>query len=99
VYGKGALMYDVLRQEIGEDKFFDFLDRYYQKYRFQRVDGAGWRATLAEVVGQDVADAFYTKWVEGDSITADDLPEGGPMSQLFDSGLGGLEQLLPTPSN
>jgi hypothetical protein len=99
VYGKGALMYDVLRQEIGEDKFFDFLDRYYQKYQFQRVDGAGWRATLAEVVGQDVADAFYTKWVEGDSITADDLPEGGPMSQLFDNGLGGLEQLLPTPSN
>jgi hypothetical protein len=94
VYGKGALMYDVLRSRIGDAKFFEFLRRYYQEHQFERVDGAGWQATLAQVAGQDVAAAFYQQWVEGDGIRASDLPPGGPLSEL----LGGLEQPPPTPT-
>jgi hypothetical protein len=97
VYGKGALMYDVLRSRIGDTKFFEFLRRYYQEHQFERVDGTGWQATLAQVAGQDVAAAFYQQWVEGDGIRASDLPPGGRLSELL-GGFGGLEGLLPTPT-
>lgn len=75
VYGKGALMYEALRQQIGEETFFAFLRRYYDEHKFARVDGAGWRATLAEFIGADAAAAFYQKWVEGATITAVDVPQ------------------------
>jgi aminopeptidase N len=94
VYGKGALMYDVLRKQIGDDLFFAFLRRYYEKYRFERADGAGWQQTLADVAGQPVAAAFYQKWVAGTSIGLADLPPGGPMSDMF----GRLDGLLATPT-
>jgi hypothetical protein len=97
VYGKGAVMYDVLRGQIGDAPFFEFLRRYYQEHQFERVDGAGWQATLAQVAGQDVAATFYQQWVEGDGIRASDLPPGGPLSELL-GGFGGLGELLPTPT-
>lgn len=95
VYGKGALMYDVLRGELGDERFFEFLRRYYQEYQFGRADGEAWRATLAEVAGEETASAFYRKWVEGTGIEPADLPPGGPMSDLF-GGFDGLENLFPT---
>jgi aminopeptidase N len=94
VYGKGALMYDVLRKQLGDEKFFDFLRRYYDQHRFERVDSMGWRDTLAEVAGQQAATAFYQKWVVGNTVKEDDLPAGGPLSGLF----GGLDGLLSTPT-
>jgi hypothetical protein len=97
VYGKGALMYDALRKQIGDEKFFAFLQRYYQQHAFGRVDGQAWQKTLAEVIGPDQAAAFYQKWVEGTSITPADLPPGGPLSQMFGN-MGDLNQLVPTPT-
>ncbi|MCA1553709.1 MAG: hypothetical protein LC737_04960, partial [Chloroflexi bacterium] len=43
VYGKGALMYDALRQQLGDAKFFDFLRRYFVAQAFKRADGAAWK--------------------------------------------------------
>ncbi len=97
VYGKGALMYDVLRKDIGDDKFFAFLRRYYQEHRFERVDGEQWRATLADIIGEPAARTFYQKWVEGNSISATDLPSGGSLSDLL-SNPGALDALLSTPT-
>ncbi len=97
VYGKGALMYDALRKQIGDEKFFAFLQRYYQQHEFGRVDGQEWEKTLAAVIGQEQADAFYQKWVEGNSIKPADLPPGGPLSQMFGN-MGDLNQLVPTPT-
>ncbi len=96
VYGKGALMYDVLRQQLGATRFNDFLRRYYQQHQFKRVDGREWMATLAQIAGPDAAAAFYQKWVEGASITQKDLPPGGPLSDML-SGLGGFDQRM-TPA-
>lgn len=93
VYGKGALMYDVLRQELGDEKFFEFLQRYYQEQQFDRADSAEWLQTLNQVAGKDMT-PFYTKWVEGAAIQDDDLPPGGPLSQFFS---GNLENLLRRP--
>lgn len=95
VYGKGALMYDVLRQELGDEKFFEFLRRYYQEQQFDRADSAEWLQTLNQVAGKDMR-PFYDKWVTGASIQESDLPEGGPLSQFFS---GNLEGLLRRPNN
>ncbi|HEX6288557.1 MAG TPA: M1 family metallopeptidase [Herpetosiphonaceae bacterium] len=94
VYGKGALMYDVLRQELGDEKFFAFLRRYYQEQQFDRADSDEWLQTLNQVAGQDMT-AFYRKWVEGAAIQPSDLPPGGPLSELFS---GRLENLLRRPN-
>ncbi len=93
VYGKGALMYDVLRQELGDDRFFAFLRRYYQEQQFERADSGDWLQTLNQVAGRDMT-AFYQKWIEGNTIQDEDLPAGGPLSDLFS---GGLENLLRRP--
>ncbi|MBV9786852.1 MAG: hypothetical protein JOZ51_01670 [Chloroflexi bacterium] len=95
VYGKGALMYDVLRQELGDEKFFEFLRRYYQEQQFDRADSDEWLQTLSQVAGKDMT-PFYTKWVEGAAIQDSDLPPGGPLSQFFS---GNLENLLRRPNN
>jgi len=85
VYGKGALMYDVLRQELGDQAFFEFLQRYYQEQQFDRADGKEWLQTLNAVADKDMT-PFYEKWVVGDTITPADLPPAGPLSRLFGGG-------------
>ncbi len=82
VYGKGALMYDVLRKELGDAKFFEFLQRYYREQQFDRADSAEWLQTLNAVAGKDMT-PFYQKWVEGTAITTQDLPPGGPLINLL----------------
>lgn len=82
VYGKGALMYDVLRKELGDEKFFEFLQRYYREQQFDRADSDEWLQTLNAVAGKDMT-PFYQKWVEGTAITAQDLPPGGPLTNLL----------------
>ncbi len=72
-------------------------ERLDQPVDIARVDGAGWRATLASVAGQSVADAFYRKWVEGSAITEGDLPPGGAIDKLLGN-LGSLDQALATPT-
>jgi hypothetical protein len=93
VYGKGALMYDVLRQELGDEKFFEFLRRYYREQQFDRADSSEWLQTLNAVAGKDMT-SFYQKWVEGTSIQSGDLPQGGPLSTFFN----GLDNILPEAS-
>src|SRR5258707_254296 len=41
VYGKGALFFDTLRRQLGDDTFFKFLHAYYQKYRYGFSDSLG----------------------------------------------------------
>ena len=82
VYGKGALMYDVLRQELGDAKFFEFLRRYYGEQQFDRADSSEWLQTLNQVAGKDMT-AFYQKWVESEAIQENDLPPSGPLTELF----------------
>jgi hypothetical protein len=97
VYGKGALMYDVLRLQVGEERFARFLRSYYAKYRFGRADGREWRQTLAEVIGEAEAADFYSKWVEGTGITEADLPPGGRLSEILGN-MGNPRVLLRTPT-
>jgi hypothetical protein len=95
VYGKGALMYDVLRQELGEAAFSTFLQNYYREYAFDRADGADWLRTLNEAAGKDMT-SFYQKWVESTSVREEDLPPGGPLTDLLN---GQFDSLLPEASD
>jgi hypothetical protein len=62
VYYKGALFYDALRAELGDEKFFQFLKTYYQRYRYQFVNAEAFQATVEEVCQCDL-DTFFDLWV------------------------------------
>lgn len=95
VYGKGAWMFEVLRKEMGEERFLVFLRRYLERHRFGWATGDSWKATLTEVWGKDPAEAFYRKWVEGRGITSADLPRGGPLTEMLeDPNIGELMRML-----
>ncbi len=96
VYGKGALMYDVLRAELGDQKFFEFLRRYYREQQFDRADGDEWLQTLSAVAGKDMT-PFYQKWVEGSQIAPRDLPPSGSLGQLLERFASQLPTGSPVP--
>jgi hypothetical protein len=62
VYYKGALFYDALRDELGDEVFFDFLKTYYGRYRYQFVNSEVFQATVEEVCECDLND-FFDLWV------------------------------------
>ncbi len=92
VYGKGALIYDVLRAQLGDASLFRFLKAYYREQAFGQATPAEWRAALAAELGTQATDTFYRTWVEGNAITPEMLPPLGPYGASF----FGLSE-TPTP--
>lgn len=73
VYGKGALAFDALRSDIGDDAFFAGLQDYYTEFRFGIATPADLRAAFERAAGRDLG-AFWTSWFEredGMTIYAD----------------------------
>lgn len=70
VYGRGALMYQALRREVGEERFFAFLRDYHQRHRFGVATPASWRACVERLLGTGRAAAFIATWVKGRGMTA-----------------------------
>ncbi len=64
VYGKGALFFDALRTQLGDDTFFKFLHAYYQTYRYGFADSAAFEHTAEASCGCDLKPLFQ-KWVFG----------------------------------
>jgi aminopeptidase N len=64
VYGKGALFFATLRDEIGPEAFKKLLRTYLERYRWKIATPAGFQALAEEVSGRDL-DALFGKWVEG----------------------------------
>ncbi|MGB8646618.1 MAG: M1 family metallopeptidase [Anaerolineae bacterium] len=64
VYGKGPLFFDTVRQQIGDDKFFQFLQTYYSRYRYKVAHPDDMLKTMNEVSGQDLT-ALFNQWVYG----------------------------------
>ncbi len=63
VYGKGTMLYERLRADLGDERFFAFLAGYVRDHRFARADLAGWRRCLAAVAGQTYADRVVAHWI------------------------------------
>jgi aminopeptidase N len=67
VYGKGALFFATLRDELGPDVFSQLLRTYLQRYRWKTATPAGFRALAEEVSGRDLT-ALFAHWVGGQEI-------------------------------
>lgn len=70
VYGKGALFFDALRRELGDEVFFQFLRAYYDTYRYGFATGTGFQAVAEETCACEL-DELFDLWVF----------EGGPVEK------------------
>jgi aminopeptidase N len=61
VYAKGALFFDDVRQEIGDEAFFTALRNYYETYRYQIASGESLLAAFESAAGYSL-DALYQTW-------------------------------------
>jgi hypothetical protein len=68
VYGKGALFFATLRDEIGPETFKKLLQTYLERYRWEIATPADFQALAEEVSGRDL-DALFAQWVEGKGQT------------------------------
>ncbi len=69
VYGKGALFFNALRRELGDEVFFDFLRNYYDTYKYGFATSAGYQAVAEETCGCEL-DELFNLWVfEGGPVT------------------------------
>jgi hypothetical protein len=62
VYYKGALFFDALRRELGDPVFFEFLQMYFQRYRYGFAGSQDFQAVAEETCGCDL-DALFDLWV------------------------------------
>jgi hypothetical protein len=62
VYGKGALFFATLRDEIGPETFSNLLRTYLERYRWEMATPADFQALAEELSGRDL-DALWMKWV------------------------------------
>lgn len=62
VYGKGALFFDALRAEMGDEAFFQFLQRLYTQYAFDILSAAEFQAN-AEATCSCELDPLFDLWV------------------------------------
>ncbi|MCC7361981.1 MAG: M1 family metallopeptidase [Anaerolineales bacterium] len=62
VYGKGALFFDALRRELGDDTFFAFLRAYYDRYVYGFATSAGFQEVAEETCACDLS-GLFNRWV------------------------------------
>jgi hypothetical protein len=62
VYLKGALFYQELRQQLGDDVFFEFLHQFFEQYRYRVASAAEFQAA-AEAACSCQLDALFDLWV------------------------------------
>ena len=53
-----------VRQQIGDEKFFRFMQTYFQRYKYQIAAPGDLLKTLNEVSGRDLT-PLYNQWVVG----------------------------------
>lgn len=86
VYGKGALFYDALRKQVGDELFFASLRDYFARYNGKIAPAQG-LLDIMKVKSPGRAreiDGLYARWIEG--THGDQDIAGGPV--------GGVESLL-----
>ncbi|HSO26500.1 MAG TPA: M1 family metallopeptidase, partial [Anaerolineales bacterium] len=62
VYTKGALFFDALRQEIGDQAFFEALQNYYQGQKYQIAEAEDLLSAFEQAADRDL-DALYAEWL------------------------------------
>ncbi|GMR10253.1 MAG: M1 family metallopeptidase [Anaerolineae bacterium] len=62
VYRKGALFFDALRAELGDDLFFEFLQTILERSRYEIASAEDFQATAEDTCGCDL-DSLFDLWV------------------------------------
>jgi hypothetical protein len=62
-YNKSAMLFLMLRDQLGDDAFTRGLRLFWQRHRFQRAGWAELERAFAEASGQDL-DRFFRQWVQ-----------------------------------
>ena len=62
-YGKTAMMWDMLRSEVGDDNFKRAFQKFYRDNKFHRAGFDDIRRAFEEVTGRDFQ-AFFQQWVD-----------------------------------
>ncbi len=58
VYGKGAMFFDALRHEVGDDTFFSILQTYFRRYRYRIATPQDFLQVSEKVSGKDLKPLF-----------------------------------------
>jgi len=61
-YQKGAWVLHMLRQRMGDDRFWAGIQTYYRRFMNSHASTADFRAVMEEASGQDLA-PFFTQWL------------------------------------
>jgi hypothetical protein len=67
VYNKGAVVLHMIRQLIGDEKFFNALRRFYTDSRFTKVGSDDFQLALEQETGRPFS-RFFDTWVYGSAI-------------------------------
>ena len=62
VYLKGALFFDALREEVGDEVYFEIMRRYYEEYKYDIATPNDLMRIAEEVSGKDL-DELYRRWI------------------------------------
>ncbi len=65
VYAKSALFFQALRQRMGDETFFAFLQNYYATYRYREASGPDMLAVAQATCGCDLQ-PLYDAWINSD---------------------------------
>lgn len=61
-YGKTAMMWDMLRERVGDENFIRAFQKFYRENKFQRASFGDIRLAFEDVTGEDL-EAFFEQWV------------------------------------
>ncbi len=67
VYYKGAFVFHMLRYLMGDEKFFNLLQRYYQTYKGKGAAIRDFEALASQVYGQNLR-SFFGQWVDSTGV-------------------------------
>lgn len=62
VYTNGVLFFEDLRDKIGEDNLMEFLNSYYETFKFQNVRLADFKSFLKDKNYETLDESFFKKW-------------------------------------
>ncbi len=66
-YTKGVLLFDSLRQNMGDRKFFKALKNFYENYKFQNVSPEILIASFSASAGNNLENFIYS-WINGEVV-------------------------------
>ena len=65
VYGKAALFFNALYEALGDEKFNQFMQEYFETYRYGMAYPKDLLTIAAKYVGQAKLDELVKEWITG----------------------------------